>query len=146
MISLNQSRFTVPGTAGAFAMLCVASTIAVSAPIGEADVPSGRELFLHHCAQCHGDNGAGDGPMASVLTVKPADLTTLSRRANGKFDAQRIVEIIRYGGDISGHGTSAMPIWGMIFSIEGEGGKVGAAYSRIAVIHLKNYIESLQKK
>lgn len=145
MISFNQSRFMVRGIAGAFAILCV-TTLAVSAPIGEAAVPSGRDLFLHHCAQCHGDDGAGDGPMASVLISKPTDLTTLAKRANGKLDEQRIVEIIRYGGDISGHGTRAMPIWGLIFSIEGEGGKVGAAYSRIAVIHLKNYIESLQKK
>lgn len=144
MISLIQSRFTT--VAGAFAMLCVANTFAVSAPIGEAEVPSGKDLFLRHCAQCHGEDGAGNGPMASVLTVKPADLTTLSKRANGKFDAQRIAEIIRYGGNISGHGTRAMPIWGLIFSIEGEGGKIGASYSRIAVIKLKNYLQSIQKK
>ncbi|HML30003.1 MAG TPA: cytochrome c [Hyphomicrobium sp.] len=120
--------------------------MAVSGPIGEAEVPSGKELYLRHCAQCHGTDGAGDGPMASVLTVKPADLTTLSKRAHGVFDAQRIAEVIRYGGNISGHGTRAMPIWGLIFSIEGEGGKVGAAYSRIAVIRLKNYLASIQKK
>jgi hypothetical protein len=83
--------------------------------------------------------------MAGVLNVKPPDLTTLSKQANGKFDAPRISEIIRDGGDISGHGTRAMPIWGLVFSNEGQGGKAGAAYSRRAVIELKNYIQSIQK-
>jgi hypothetical protein len=44
--------------------------------------------------------------MAGVLNVKPADLTALSKQTNGKFDAPRVSEIIRNGGDISGHGTA----------------------------------------
>lgn len=50
--------------------------------------------------------GTGNGSMASVLNVTPADLTTLDKKANGKVDAAR-------GADISGHGTRAMPIWGL---------------------------------
>jgi hypothetical protein len=38
-----------------------------------------------------------------------------------------------------------MPIWGLVFSNEGQGGKGGAAFSRRAVIELKNYIQSIQK-
>jgi mono/diheme cytochrome c family protein len=121
-------------------------TSANAKPLGAADVPSGKDLFIEHCAQCHGSDGTGNGPMASTLNVKPADLTTLSKRANGKFDAARIADIIRYGGDISGHGTRAMPIWGLVFSNEAHGGKGGAAYSRRAVIELKTYLQSIQKK
>jgi len=122
------------------------ATWAIAKPLGAADVPSGKDLFLEHCAQCHGSDGTGNGPMASVLNVKPADLTTVSKRANGKFDAARIADIIRFGGDISGHGTRIMPIWGLVFSKEGNGGKGGAAYSRRAVIVLKTYLQSIQKK
>jgi mono/diheme cytochrome c family protein len=122
------------------------ATWAIAKPLGAVDVPSGKDLFLEHCAQCHGSDGTGNGPMASVLNVKPADLTTLSKQENGKFDAPRITDIIRFGGDISGHGARAMPIWGLVFSKEGNGGKAGAAYSRRAVIELKSYLQSIQKK
>ncbi|WP_244437763.1 c-type cytochrome [Hyphomicrobium denitrificans] len=124
----------------------ISPTSANAKPLGAADVPSGKDLFIEHCAQCHGNDGTGNGPKASTLKVKPADLTTLSKRANGKFDAARVADIIRFGGDISEHGTRAMPIWSLIFSNEAHGGKSGAAYSRRAVIELKTYLQSIQKK
>jgi mono/diheme cytochrome c family protein len=152
MVDLTHSHFA-QYCYGAFALfistliaILIFATWAIAKPVGAADVPSGKDLFLEHCAQCHGSDGTGNGPMASALNVKPADLTTLSKRANGKFDAPRIADIIRFGGDISGHGTRAMPIWGSIFSKEGHGGKGGAAYSRRAVIELKTYLQSIQKK
>ncbi|MGH7823143.1 MAG: c-type cytochrome [Candidatus Binatia bacterium] len=37
---------------------------------------SGRVLYLKHCAECHGQEGRGDGPTAAVLTKRPADLTS----------------------------------------------------------------------
>lgn len=110
------------------------------------NVPPGIQLFREHCAQCHGADGTGNGPMAKVLNVTPADLTEISKRANGKFPADRIVEIIRYGGNVTGHGSQVMPIWGLYFSKEGGGGKIGNAYSRAAVVELKRYLETIQKK
>ncbi len=110
------------------------------------NVPSEQELFREHCAQCHGDDGIGNGPMAKVLTVAPADLTAISKRANGKFPADRVVEIIRYGGNVTGHGSQVMPVWGLVFSKEGGRGKIGNAYSRRAVVELLHYLESIQKQ
>jgi len=110
------------------------------------NMPSGQQLFQDHCATCHGTDGTGHGPMAEILKVPPADLTQIGARAGGAFPAARVAEIIRYGGDIAGHGTAAMPVWGMVFSGEGGGGKVGGAYSRRAVIELKDYLETMQKK
>ncbi len=101
-------------------------------------VPSGQELFREHCAQCHGADGTGNGPMAKVLNVSPANLTAISKRANGTFPAARVVEIIRYGGNVTGHGSYVMPIWGRVFSDEGGGGKGGGAYSRRSVVELKH--------
>jgi len=105
----------------------------------------GKVLFTEHCAQCHGADGKGHGPIADVLKTTPADLTTISKRAGGKFPAERIVEIIRYGGDVAAHGTPAMPIWGKVFSVEGGNGKRGGAYSRRAVIELSRYLETIQQ-
>ena len=110
------------------------------------EVPSGQELFREHCADCHGEDGTGNGPMAKILTVAPANLTEISKRANGEFPADRIGEIIRYGGNVTGHGPQVMPIWGLVFSKQGGGGKIGGAYSRRAVIELMHYLESIQKK
>lgn len=34
----------------------------------------GEVLYLRHCADCHGWEGRGDGPLAQVLATKPLDL------------------------------------------------------------------------
>jgi putative copper export protein/mono/diheme cytochrome c family protein len=35
----------------------------------------GHDIFVAHCAVCHGTLGRGDGPAAPALPMKPADLT-----------------------------------------------------------------------
>jgi len=34
----------------------------------------GQVLYLRHCADCHGWEGSGDGPLAAILTTKPPAL------------------------------------------------------------------------
>jgi len=38
-------------------------------------IASGQAVFAANCAACHGADGAGDGPAAAQLHIKPADLT-----------------------------------------------------------------------
>lgn len=33
----------------------------------------GRKIFIDKCAPCHGENGKGDGPMASTFDPRPRD-------------------------------------------------------------------------
>jgi copper transport protein len=44
----------------------------------EPDTATGRalaaDLYTRHCAECHGVTGRGDGPRASALQTRPADL------------------------------------------------------------------------
>jgi mono/diheme cytochrome c family protein len=57
------------------AIALVASAISVgAAPRKADDFPSGQQLFQDHCATCHGTDGTGNGPMAQVLKIPPADL------------------------------------------------------------------------
>ncbi len=123
-----------------------AATASAGATPKAQSYPSGAELFQEHCATCHGAEGTGNGPMAQVLKIPPTDLTQISIRAGGTFPADRIVEVIRYGGGMAAHGTTAMPVWGKVFSSAGGGGKIGGAYSRRAVVELKRYLETIQKK
>ena len=108
-------------------------------PCGHAFTITGTELYKEHCASCHGLTGKGDEAAAN-RHKPPTDLTTIKKRNNGQFPAERVSEIIRYGGGIPSHGEGAeMPIWGKVF-----GGECGPAYSRRAVVELKRYLESLQ--
>lgn len=77
---------------------------------------SGGEIFKSYCATCHGTDAKGKGPMAAVLKVPPPDLTTLSRRNNGKFPADHVASVLKNGVDVPAHGTAEMPIWGSTFA------------------------------
>lgn len=40
-----------------------------------ASIVRGQTLFAHNCVSCHGSSGAGNGPAAAGMRIKPADLT-----------------------------------------------------------------------
>ena len=46
-------------------------------------VTKGRELYKANCTTCHGDNGLGDGPSASMLNPKPRNFHSLESWKNG---------------------------------------------------------------
>ena len=37
------------------------------------DIARGKAVYQHHCQDCHGLTGRGDGPAAASLKVPPAD-------------------------------------------------------------------------
>lgn len=43
-------------------------------PKDAAVIERGQKLFEQFCANCHGKNGQGDGPLATALNPKPANL------------------------------------------------------------------------
>ncbi len=44
-------------------------------PSTAAALAAGKSLYTEKCASCHGDTGNGQGPQASMYSVKPADFT-----------------------------------------------------------------------
>src|SRR6516164_8062654 len=93
----------------------------VSAQFAGAQVemgPGGRVItgvgqYRSHCAQCHGIDGKGDGPVAPALKTPPSDLTLLSKNNGGTFPEQKVLETINGVGNLNAHGSSDMPAWGL---------------------------------
>lgn len=76
-------------------------------PVTEVAVASGRALFREHCVACHGDRGRGNGPLASTLDPKPADLVLhVPQHTAGEL----FFMITR------GMPNSAMPAWGSVLT------------------------------
>src|SRR3954470_15430771 len=48
----------------------------------------GPGMFQSYCSPCHGKSGKGNGPAASALKTKPADLTTVAKRHGGTFSVK----------------------------------------------------------
>jgi mono/diheme cytochrome c family protein len=79
-----------------------------------AEPTSGAQLFRTYCASCHGENGAGAGPISAQLRNAVPDLTTFSARNGGVFPAERVRQMIEGRGPAA-HGDRSMPVWGNVF-------------------------------
>ncbi len=55
----------------------------------------GRQLFVEHCALCHGENADGRGQRHEGLTGRPADFTSTLWRASATPDG--VYTVIREG-------------------------------------------------
>lgn len=103
----------------------------------------GADIYHQFCSVCHGPRGAGDGPVADALRVKPRDLTQLARKSGGKFPELRVMNFIRGDGEIAAHGTRQMPMWGRVF-LDDSGGRPEIVQMR--VYSVLKYLEQLQVK
>lgn len=130
----------------------LAFSVAVSA-LATASVASAQDdmissdEYLNSCAVCHGVSGRGDGDLVRFLSVKPTDLTTLSKNNDGEFPFMQVFQVIDGRSLVSGHGTREMPIWGRRYQEE-VGEKYGPYGGEIAirarVLELVYYIQSIQ--
>ncbi|MBI3796306.1 MAG: cytochrome c [Deltaproteobacteria bacterium] len=112
----------------------------------DAVLANGKQEYHSNCATCHGVAAKGDGPMAELLTRKPANLTQLSRKNGGEFPFWKVYHIIDGREEVMAHGVRNMPIWGARFSSEaGEGpGTESSVLGRI--LGLVYYLQSIQDK
>jgi mono/diheme cytochrome c family protein len=131
------------------AAAAIVAAVLLVVPAAAQPVVNGADQFHASCASCHGEDGRGEGPMAKVLTVKPADLTQLTKRNNGKFPTEKVTEVIDGRIEVPGHGTRAMPVWGVIYEMQvardyGPYGSESVVKARIAT--LVRYLETIQQK
>lgn len=72
----------------------------------ETAVSQGAALYATHCATCHGESGAGDGPASAGLDPSPAPLVHTARMLADDYLFWRVSE----GGTFEPF-NSAMPAW-----------------------------------
>jgi mono/diheme cytochrome c family protein len=110
------------------------------------DAAIGEELYLKHCATCHGLELTGQGPMAAALVVQPADLTVLAKENDGEFPLLRVVRRIDGRDPLVSHG-SAMPVYGEFFQGDATALKTASGQPMLvgrAIADLVAYLLSVQ--
>lgn len=92
----------------------VSTATGISEEVFPAQPPSasrGRVLFLENCVSCHGERADGQGPDAARLHPRPANFTSPEfMRAETPYDFFHVIS--------AGKGTSAMPAWGEVLSLQ----------------------------
>ncbi len=105
--------------------------------------PSGSATFALYCATCHGPSAKGDGPLASSMRRKPANLTELAKRNGGTFPSDQVARTVDGRNLPKGHGGGDMPVWGPAFA-KSAASDTSSADERIR--RLVTYLESIQVK
>lgn len=128
--------------------LFITALLSILATGGAAqDTDTGADFFQYFCASCHGVDAKGDGPMAPVLLVQPADLTTLSARYGGDFPLERVAARIDGRDPIVSHG-SEMPVFGWLFQDEPVALKLPTGQPMLAnrpVVDLIAWLQTIQE-
>jgi len=125
--------------------MSASALLALPAAADQAKViADGKAEFDQYCVACHGARGKGDGRMAEILTLKPADLSTIAKRNEGVFPFWRVYQVIDGRQPVKGHDTFQMPVAGTRF--QQDEGKPGFLPAHVRILLLTHYIESLQEK
>ncbi len=109
----------------------------------------GMAEFEIACMPCHGLEGRGDGPLASTLSVPPADLTRIAKSNQGKFPSKKVAEIIDGRATVAAHGARDMPVWGDRYRVapeSGENPREVEQRARAQINALVRYLEAIQEQ
>jgi mono/diheme cytochrome c family protein len=118
MLAERRSHRLRPAAIVAFVAVAVSAAalfaLRLSAQAPPASLSRGRAVYDHHCVECHGKEGRGDGPAAFQLIPKPRDFTTarykIRTTATGTLPTDEdLLRSVRQGL----YGT-AMPAWQQI--------------------------------
>lgn len=128
-----------------FLLLVISFTFMSAARADDFSDYSGQDVYMRFCASCHGEEGRGDGPVASAVAVMVPDLTGIMQRQGGKFPEQQLREIIDGRSVVIAHGTRYMPVWGYEFWVEQGADKEAEADVRLIVEKLLGYLRGIQR-
>ena len=117
-----------------------------TAPIAYTNPASGSEMYAVYCAVCHGATGQGNGPAAPVFKKPPTNLAMLAKDNNGKYPAQHVYTVLRFGTPVPAHGNIQMPVWNTLLRSLNSTAESDDSATRLRIDNLVEYIQSLQAK
>ena len=131
--------------------IAAALALGVTAQIAVAeDMTFGALEYMNSCAQCHGADGTGGGPMAGYLTGSLPDLTQLQKNNGGVFPVTSTYDLIVGGATAGAHGSPEMPAWGNRYSVDAgdqltlDIGVSRETYVRTRILALIEHLSSIQ--
>jgi mono/diheme cytochrome c family protein len=137
MINKTHNRLAVAALLACLPVAAIQPAYAQRARV----VAEAAEDYTLYCAACHGDQGRGDGELASVLVKPASDLTGIAGRYDG-FPFWRIYAMVAGDEPVPGHDTFQMPQFAERMKSDEE--KPGFYPAHIRVLLLTHYLESLQ--
>ena len=108
-VNISKINFSVAAIAVCAILFSFGSVNALDKKI---QLKLGEMEYLSNCGSCHGKDAKGDGPVAAALSIKPSDLTMISKQFSGKFPEDHIYKVIDGREMINPHGDTDMPVWG----------------------------------
>ncbi|MEZ4280790.1 MAG: cytochrome c [Myxococcota bacterium] len=127
------------------ALLLACSSLLPLACRDPREAPTGKNLYLQHCASCHGESGDGSGPLAASLVTPPSDLRKIAARNGGRFDESDVMAYIDGRKNVAAHGPRAMPVWGAVFQEENRPEHYPAYTSLLHSRALTDYLRTIQE-
>ncbi|NNE79185.1 MAG: cytochrome C [Silicimonas sp.] len=112
----------------------------------------GQVEYMNSCAQCHGADGKGGGPMAGYLSGSLPDLTQLQNGNGGIFPVSSIYQMIEGAGTMGPHGSREMPAWGNRYSVAADDqisfdlGVSRETYVKTRILALVEYLAFIQEQ
>jgi mono/diheme cytochrome c family protein len=113
----------------------------VAISVSNVSPTDGKQTFSSYCAQCHGSDGRGGGPVASDLQKPPADLTRIAKNNGGRFPELQVTSVLESGVPSSGNHSSQMPVWGPRFARMSH---LSPNDRELRILNLIRYLESIQ--
>jgi mono/diheme cytochrome c family protein len=108
---------------------------------------SGVEMYEQLCASCHGPEGQGNGPVASLIKTGVPDLTRLAHRDGGEFPTEDVRRTIDGRYERPAHGPRDMPVWGwQFYNSTATNDPVERARVDAMIGKLVDYLRSIQKE
>ncbi len=107
---------------------------------------AGKRLYAHYCSSCHGKQGKGDGSLAPILAIEPADLTQLARERGEDFSFLTLLRSIDGRATVRGHGSRDMPVWGEVLGARPGAPMAEQLRGAGKLLLITEYVESLQEK
>lgn len=112
-------------------------------PVTQTSPVSGKQMYTAYCAACHGAEGKGNGPAAQSLKTHPTNLTMLAMSNGNKFPQDHVVSVLRFGMEISSHGSKDMPVWGPVLRSLNKSNPGSEEQQRIS--NLTKYLRTMQQ-